>query len=99
MAHNLEERNGVYSFVENKKSGLAWHGLGTKVEGAMYADEALKLSHADYEVMMQPVMVLTPEIQERILNGGIDEDTLLSLIIPKTKATVRTDINQSLGVA
>jgi phage/plasmid-like protein (TIGR03299 family) len=98
MAHNIEIRNGVASFVENKKSGLAWHGLGERVEGAMYVDEALKLSHADYNVMMQPVMVLTPEIQDRILNGGIDEDTLLSLIIPKTKATVRTDINQSLGV-
>jgi len=98
MAHNIEEKNGIYSFVENKKSGLAWHGLGQQVDGAMQVDEALKLSHADYNVMMQPVMVLTPEIQERILNGGIDEDTLLSLIIPKTMATVRTDINQSLGV-
>lgn len=98
MAHNIEEKNGIYSFVENKKSGLAWHGLGQQVDGAMHVDEALKLSHADYNVMMQPVMVLTPEIQERILNGGIDEDTLLSLIIPKTMATVRTDINQSLGV-
>jgi phage/plasmid-like protein (TIGR03299 family) len=98
MAANIENRNGVYSFVENVKSGLAWHELGQNVDGAMHVDEALKLSHADYEVMMQPVMVLTPEVQERILNGGIDEDTLLSLIIPDTKATVRTDINQSLGV-
>lgn len=98
MAANIEERNGVYSFVENGKSGLAWHRLGQRVDGAMHVEEALKLSHADYNVMMQPVMVLTPEVQERILNGGIDEDTLLSLIIPKTKATVRTDINQSLGV-
>ena len=98
MAANIEERNGVYSFVENGKSGLAWHHLGQRVDGAMHVDEALKLSHADYNVMMQPVMVLTPEVQERILNGGIDEDTLLSLIIPKTKATIRTDINQSLGV-
>lgn len=98
MAANIEYKNGIYSFVENKKSGLSWHGLGQEVDGAMHVDEALKLSHADYDVMMQPVMVLTPDIQQRILNGGIDEDTLLSLIIPKTMATVRTDINQSLGV-
>lgn len=98
MAANIEIRNNVASFVENTKNGLAWHGLGQQVDGAMHVDEALKLSHADYEVLMQPVMVLTPEVQEQILNGGIDEDTLLSLIIPKTKATVRTDINQSLGV-
>jgi phage/plasmid-like protein (TIGR03299 family) len=98
MAANIEVRNGVASFVENKKSGLAWHSLGQQVDGAMHVDEALKLSHADYDVKLQPVMVLTPDVQERILHGGIDEDTLLSLIIPKTMATVRTDINQSLGV-
>ena len=99
MAANIEMRNGKFSFVENtEKSQLAWHGLGQRVNGAMYVDEALKLSQADYNVAMQPVMVLTPEIQERILNGGIDEDTLLSLIVPKVRATVRTDINQSLGV-
>ena len=99
MAANIENRNGVYSFVENKKSGLSWHGLGQEVDGAMHVDEALKLSHADYNVAMQPVMVLPQDIQTKILNGeGLDEDTLLSLIVPNTMATVRTDINQSLGV-
>jgi phage/plasmid-like protein (TIGR03299 family) len=99
MAANIENRNGVYSFVENKKSGLAWHSLGQQVDGAMYVDEALKACQADYEVRMQPVMVLPQDIQEKMLRGErIDEDTLLSLIIPKTMATVRTDINQSLGV-
>jgi hypothetical protein len=99
MAANIENRNGVYSFVENKKSGLSWHGLGQEVDGAMQVSEALKLSHADYEVAMQPVMVLPIDIQTKILNGeALDEDALLSLIIPGTMATVRTDINQSLGV-
>lgn len=99
MAANIENRNGVYSFVENKKSGLSWHGLGQEVDGAMHVDEALKLSHADYNVAMQPVMVLPIDIQTKILNGeALDEDALLSLIIPGTMATVRTDINQSLGV-
>lgn len=98
MSANIEQRNGVYSFVENRKSGIAWHELGQVVNEPMFVDDALKLCHADYNVMMQPVMVLTPEVQEQILNGGIDEDTLLSLIIPKMRATVRTDINQSLGI-
>ena len=99
MAANIENKNGVYSFVENNKSGLAWHHLGQQVDGAMYVDEALRLSHADYEVKMQPVMVLPIEVQQRILSGeALTNDELLSLIIPKTMATVRTDINQSLGV-
>ena len=96
---NIEIRNGVSSFAENKKSGLAWHRLGQQVDGAMHVDEALKLCHADYQVQMQPVMVLPLDIQNKILAGErIDEDTLLSLVLPNTKATVRTDINQSLGV-
>lgn len=99
MAHNIENNNGVYSFVENKKSGLAWHGLGERVDGAMFVSEALKLSHADYNVEMRPVMVLSPDIQERMLRGErFTEDELIDLTIPKTMATIRTDINRSLGV-
>jgi phage/plasmid-like protein (TIGR03299 family) len=99
MAANIEIINGVASFAENKKSGLAWHGLGQQVEGAMFVDEALKACHADYEVQSRPVMVLTPEIQERMMRGEIiTADELINLTIPNTMATVRTDLNRSLGV-
>ena len=57
MAANIEMVNGVASFAENVKSGIAWHGLGQKVEGAMYVGDALKLSHADYQVKLQPIVL------------------------------------------
>lgn len=102
MAANIEIRNGVASFAENGLKGRAWHNLGEGqqiFDRPMFVNEALKACHADYTVQSQPVMVLTSEIQQKILNGEpIDEDTLLSLVVPNTRATVRTDLNQSLGV-
>ena len=50
MAHNLENKNGVYSFVENTKQHLAWHELGQHFDGEMDIKTALELSHADYQV-------------------------------------------------
>lgn len=102
MAANIEFRNGKYSFAENGLKGRAWHRLGEDqqiFDRPMFVDEALKACHADYTVQAQPVMVLPRDIQDKILRGErIDEDTLLSLVIPNKQATVRTDINQSLGV-
>lgn len=99
MAHNLEERNGVVSFAENTLREVAWHNLGTKVEGMMHVDEALKACHADYNVALQPVVALSPEILEIMSNGGsIDSDMLLDLVIKDAKATMRTDYNETLGI-
>jgi phage/plasmid-like protein (TIGR03299 family) len=99
MAANIEVINGVASFAENKKSGLAWHKLGQQLDGAMFVEEALKACHADYEVQSRPIMVLTPEIQERMMNGeAITADELIELTVPNTMATIRTDLNRSLGV-
>lgn len=102
MAANIEIRNGVASFAENGLKGRAWHGLGDNqqiFDRPMYVNEALKACHADYTVKTQPVMVLPSEIQTRILNGEVlSNDELISLIIPNKLATVRTDINKSLGV-
>lgn len=102
MAANIEIRNGKASFAENGLKGRAWHGLGDDqqiFDRPMFVDEALKACHADYSVQTQPVMVLTSEIQQKMLNGErITEDDLVSLVIPNTMATVRTDLNQSLGV-
>ena len=102
MAHMIEERNGVYSFAENGKRERAWHGLGDKsqiFDRPMYVTEALEACHADYNVNLQPVVALSPEIQELMAKGEmIDPDMLLSLIMPKAKATMRIDHNEALGL-
>lgn len=99
MAHNLENNNGVFSFVENRKSGIAWHGLGQIFDRPMFVKEALELSHANYNVEMQPVAALSQEVLDLMAEGrDIPSDTLLKLIVDNSKATVRTDNGKALGM-
>ena len=102
MAHMIEERNGVYSFAENGKRERAWHGLGDKsqiFDRPMYVTEALEACHANYNVNLQPVIAISPEIQRLIERGEmIDPNMLSKLIMPKAKATMRIDHNEALGL-
>lgn len=50
MSHNLENKNGQYSFAYNAKNGLPWHGLGQAVSKAMTWQEAMKLANMDWTV-------------------------------------------------
>lgn len=106
MAHNIEIRkiNGVEvaSFAENGRKERAWHGLGNDqqiFDRPMFVAEALKACNADYEVKLQPVVALSDELVHAMDNGEmIDASTLRDLLIDKTMATMRTDLNKSLGV-
>ena len=97
--HNLEERNGKFSFAENGARQRAWHGLGEVVNEPMFVADALKLCRADYEVKLQPIVALNDEIIEAMNNGGfINASMLRDLMVEKSMATVRTDLNKSLGL-
>ena len=106
MAHNIEIRkiNGVEvaSFAENGKKERAWHHLGNDqqiFDRPMFVEEALKACHADYDVKLTPVVALSDELVHAMNNGQmIDASILRDLLIDKTMATMRTDINRSLGV-
>ena len=79
MAHNLEINNGVASFASTQ---TAWHGLGQIVDGAMTAQQAVKLAHLNYEVVKVP--------NYAYYNGEF-------LDTPSSFSTLRTDTNQILG--
>ena len=79
MAHNLEIKNGVASFASTQ---TAWHGLGQIVDGAMTAQQAIKLAHLDYEVVKVPNFAY--------YNGEF-------LDTPSSFSTLRTDTGQILG--
>ena len=97
--HNLEERNGKFSFAENGARQRAWHGLGEVVNEPMFVADALKLCRADYEVKLQPIVALNDEIIDAMNNGGfINASMLRDLMVEKSMATVRTDLNKSLGL-
>lgn len=106
MAHNIEIRtvNGVEvaSFAENGKKERAWHGLGEGqqiFDRPMFVKEALEACHANYQVSLQPVASLTPEILALMGEGKpIDPDLLLKQIVGDKKATMRLDYNETLGL-
>lgn len=99
MAHNLEINGGIASYVENGRQERAWHNLGQVFDGPMTVQQALELSHADYNVQLQPIAALTPDILKAMENGEtIDSDLLLSSIIAGRKATMRMDKEKPLGV-
>lgn len=83
MAHNLEEKDGKYSFAENGKKKRAWHQLGEVFDGEMDIATALKASRADYTVAAAPVFYN--------LNGEFKEN-------PNYKHIYRTDNNHILGL-
>ena len=99
MAHLIEERNGVYSFVENGRKERAWHGLGQVFDGQLTVKEALELSHADYQVEMTQVFALTPALQQAMEQGvEVDTDLILDAIVKGRKATMRMDDCRPLGI-
>ena len=106
MAHNIEIRkiNGVEvaSFAENGKRERAWHGLGNDqqiFDRPMFVKEALDACNANYEVKLQPVVALNDKIIHAMENGEmINADELLKLLIPNSRATMRTDLEKSLGI-
>lgn len=55
MAHNLNIENGKASFVAVGEK--AWHGLGTYVDQAMTAEQAITLGGLDYEVSKKRITV------------------------------------------
>ena len=58
MAHNIEQfEDGSAAFVSNRE--VAWHNLGTIVDGAMTAEEALNLAQLNWEVKVSQNCVRT----------------------------------------
>lgn len=56
MAHNLNKKqDGTYSFVAVGEK--AWHGLGTYVNEALTAEQAIQLGGLDYEVAAKKIQV------------------------------------------
>lgn len=98
MAHNIEINNGVASYVENGRKERAWHRLGQVFDGQLTVKEALELSHANYEVSMQPVFAVTPAIQEAMEQGSVSTDLILEAFVNNRKATMRMDKCKPLGI-
>ena len=83
MAHNLELRDGKYSFAENGKKERAWHLLGEPFDGEMDIYTALRACRADYTVAASKVFYN--------IDGNYVEN-------PDFRHVYRTDTNTVLGL-
>lgn len=86
MAHNLEMKDGVASFVA--KGEKAWHGLGTYVDEAMTSEQVVELANLNYEVDKTPIYInpTTTDSEEKLVE------------IPQIFATYRKDTLAPLGL-
>lgn len=102
MAHNLNELNGVVSFVENagkERKNIAWHGLGQQFDRALSTKEILEMPNFSYMVDKGAMLHITKEQLESILNGEpINHLFSENDIVPNMSCTFREDTNQILGV-
>lgn len=98
MSNNIEIRNGKASFVENGRKNRAWHRLGTVYDRPLTVQEALHGCHADYKVALQPLAVITPDIQREMDYGSVMALQLNNAIVSKYMATMRLDTHKMLGI-
>lgn len=113
MASNIEIRViGGQQYESYVGTEPAWHGLGTIYDKPLSAAEALKGCHADFEVSLQPLVAVTPRL-ENVMNGAIENtddiklldnkryvsvDMLKEMLVDSHRATMRTDLNEVLGI-
>lgn len=90
------------SFVECTHYGEiapAWHGLGKQFDEPMTIEFAMKEACADFNVLKQPVIGLTPELVEMMENGQIISAAILKdHIIQSASCNMREDNSQILAI-
>ena len=56
MAHNIENKNGVYSFAFTGERSEIWHKLGTELDTGAGRNEWLNAAGFDYHVEKVPAI-------------------------------------------
>jgi phage/plasmid-like protein (TIGR03299 family) len=91
MGHNINfnKITGLHSVMT---MGDAWHGLGQVVTGPQTADETLKLSGLDFEVVKQPIFLADgTRIPERFATVRTDNNSPLGVVGKKYEVFQNTD--------
>lgn len=84
MAHEIEQfSDGTAAFASARE--IAWHRLGTVTEGAMTAEEALKLAYLDTEVKVSEEPIQTTVLTDNgVSTIKMDDKFLTYRTHPKT---------------
>lgn len=106
MSANIEVNERGASYAENGRKERAWHRLGQVFDRPMTMQEALEASHADYEVGLQPIVALTPNLSEYMAKecDSISDfqdgmmNAVMDSVVPNYKVTMRLDTMKPLGI-
>ena len=102
MPHNIQIlSDGRECFVENSLKERAWHGLGTTFDRPLTMKEALEGCHANWEVEKRDLFFPSAELGKVLMsNEKMTAQEFMRLFskVGNVKTTVRTDLEQSLGV-
>ena len=102
MPHNIQILSeGRECFVENSLKERAWHGLGTTFDRPLTMKEALEGCHANWEVEKRDLFFPSAELGKVLMsNEKMTAQEFMRLFskVGNVKTTVRTDLEQSLGV-
>jgi phage/plasmid-like protein (TIGR03299 family) len=88
--HNLDNSKGKTAFVSVAKP--AWHGLGTIVNEALNAEQALQLGGLDFTVLKMPNVHMMQTGQ-----AYLEEPAFIEIVSEDSFFTYRTDVNKVLG--
>lgn len=93
MSHNLEITERGASLLYNRQEGSVWHRLGTPIDGAFTAAEAVKQAIGEWEVETSP-------IYHKVMGNGLDGKQFASFkAVPDKVVIRRSDNNETLGLA
>jgi phage/plasmid-like protein (TIGR03299 family) len=85
MPADIAEINGKHAFAFNSENGLAWHKLGTPVDGRQDADAMQEAASLNWQVVKQPLFA-------PVVNGAGMVD------VPMKVATIRDIDSKVLGI-
>lgn len=102
MSANLNELNGVVSFVANigkERKDIPWHNLGTYFDRPLSTKEILEMPNFQYKVNKGSLLHISDEIVEAIMRGEpINHLFNQNDIVEGVKCTYRDDNKDILGV-
>jgi len=92
MAHEIEKFDGAV--LGSGKA--AWHGLGTVIDGAVSADQAIELANLGWEVNLEELLLRVGEPQRKVFTHiGEVRAFDQTMPVPGWFATVRDDLPRS----
>lgn len=89
---------GNYHSGKAEKQGLIWTICGKSFDKPVHVKEALEAVKGNFMIDKCPLLVLTPDIKEKIRIGDITEEDLHNNTFTNRCATYRTDKNVPLGI-